>query len=132
MIWLELLYDTGTDLMHYGRKEKELQQEGRTTSFWLFPVWQRKLIGQPGYIWAYYQMGFSISFEFGPKPSDWHFWIIEEMDNRSPSPKHAPHQNTLKTRPTPPPKCAINSSNQVVSTRQWPQFKEGSLLIILM
>jgi hypothetical protein len=81
MIWLELLYDTGTDLMHYGRKEKELQQEGRTTSFWLFPVWQRKLIGQPGYIWAYYQMGFSISFEFGPKPSDWHFWIIEEMDS---------------------------------------------------
>jgi hypothetical protein len=57
---------------------------------------------------------------------------ISPSRNRSPAPKHAPHQNTLKTRPTPPPRCAINSSNQVVSTRQWPQFKEGSLLIMLM
>jgi hypothetical protein len=52
--------------------------------------------------------------------------------NRTPAPKHVPHQNTLKISPIPPIKCAINSLNQVVSTRQWPQFKEESLLIMLM
>lgn len=81
MIWLELLYDTGADLMHYGRKEKELYQEGRTTGVWWFPVWRRRLIGQPGLFWANKAKKFSISFEFGPKPSDWHFRIIEEMDS---------------------------------------------------
>jgi len=52
--------------------------------------------------------------------------------NRTPAPKHVPHQNTLKISPIPPTKYAINSSNQVVSTRQWPQFKEESLLIMLI
>jgi hypothetical protein len=81
MIWLELLYDTGTDLMHYGRKEKELHQEGRTAGFWWFPVWRRKRYMQLAYCSVTYQERFSISFEFGPKPSDWHFRIIEEMDS---------------------------------------------------
>jgi hypothetical protein len=81
MIWLELLYDTGTDLMHYGRKEKELHQEGRTAEFWWFPVWRGKLYGQLGYVLGTYGKRFSISFEFGPKPSDWKFWIIERMDS---------------------------------------------------
>lgn len=81
MIWLELLYDTGTDLMRYGQREKRLHQEGRTTGFWSFPVWQRELTWQPGYLWACHQKKFSISFEFGPKPSDWQFWIIEGMDS---------------------------------------------------
>jgi hypothetical protein len=81
MIWLELLYDTGTDLMHYGRKEKELHQEGRTAGFWWFPLWQRKLNWQLSYFMTTYGERFSISFEFGPKPSDWKFWIIERMDS---------------------------------------------------
>jgi hypothetical protein len=79
MIWLELLYDIGTDLMRYGQREKRLHQEGRTTGFWSFPVWQRELTWQPGYLWACHQKKFSISFEFGPKPRQ--FWIIEGMDS---------------------------------------------------
>jgi hypothetical protein len=48
-------------------------------------------------------------------------WLFpRSTDNRTPAPKHVPHQNTLETRPIPRPKCVINSSNQVVLTRQWP------------
>jgi hypothetical protein len=38
ILWLEMLYDAGVDLVKYGRKEKELRQEGRTTSHCSFQV----------------------------------------------------------------------------------------------
>jgi hypothetical protein len=47
--------------------------------------------------------------------------------NRTPAPKHAPHQSTLKRVPPPTTKYAISIPNRFVLTRQWPQFKEGTL-----
>lgn len=81
-LWLEMLYDAGVDLVKYGRKEKELRQEGRTTSHCSFEVWpwdflHPRLIGT----WRRFDKEFWISFEYGPKPSDWQFWLIEEMDD---------------------------------------------------
>jgi hypothetical protein len=81
IMWLELLYDTGIDLIDYGRKEKELRLEGRTDSDCWFSVAPRKFYEHPLDFRANVEKKYSISFEFGPRPSDWHFWIIEEMDN---------------------------------------------------
>jgi hypothetical protein len=81
IMWLELLYDTGIDLIDYGRKEKELRLEGRTVSHCWFSIAPRKFYEQSHVCSADVEKKYSISFEFGPKPSDWHFWITEEIDS---------------------------------------------------
>lgn len=82
VLWLEMLYDTGVDLVKYGQREKELRQEGRTTSQCSFEVWpwdflHPRIIGTG----KRFEKEFWISFEYEPKPSDWKFWLIEEMDD---------------------------------------------------
>lgn len=82
ILWLEMLYDTGVDLVKYGQKEKELRQEGRTTSHCSFEVWpwdflHPRIIGTG----KRFEKEFWISFSYGPKPSDWQFWLIEGMDD---------------------------------------------------
>jgi len=52
--------------------------------------------------------------------------------NRTPAPKHAPHQNTLKRVLPTTTKCAISTPNRFGLTRQWPQFKEGTLYTLTM
>jgi hypothetical protein len=52
--------------------------------------------------------------------------------NRTPAPKHAPHQSTLKRVPSTTIKCAIYTPNRFVLIRQWPQFKEGTLYTLVM
>jgi hypothetical protein len=81
-LWLEMLYDSGVDLVNYGQNEKELRQAGRTTSHCWFDVWPRKS-PQPPIVGTFmpFKKLFWIGFEYGPKPSDWHFWLIEEMDD---------------------------------------------------
>jgi hypothetical protein len=79
MTWIELLYEAGIDLSEYGRKEKELHCDGQVrTHFWF-----RR--GGRGYVlygkWIDMYNRFSIIFQFGRKPSDWQFWLIEEMDD---------------------------------------------------
>jgi hypothetical protein len=79
MTWIELLYEAGIDLSEYGRKEKELHRDGQgRTHFW-FRRGGRAYVryGQPWDMCKY----FSIIFKYGPKPSDWQFWLIEEMDD---------------------------------------------------
>jgi len=76
MMWLELLYECGIDLVDYGRKENQLLQEGRRIYSFQFPIGRRPRSPLNEDIeW------FSIRFKYGPKPSDWQFWLIEEMDD---------------------------------------------------
>jgi hypothetical protein len=86
MMWLNLLYDAGIDLIDYGRKEQRVRQEGRTSSQCWFYIWQRAIIrtwgsAPRGYHLADIEKTFLIRFKYGPKPSDWQFWLIEQMDN---------------------------------------------------
>jgi hypothetical protein len=79
MSWIELLYEAGIDLSEYGRKEKELHRDGQVKPHF----WSTR--GGRGYF-RYGELRvmfkhFSIIFKYGPKPSDWQFWLIEEMDN---------------------------------------------------
>jgi hypothetical protein len=81
VLWIELLFDAGIDLSEYGRKEQELYREGRATSHCWFTVWRRALWLSELDRRYYFEKRFSIRFKYGPKPSDWQFWLIEEMDN---------------------------------------------------
>jgi hypothetical protein len=45
---------------------------------------------------------------------------LNPAPNRTPAPKHAPYQNTLKTRTSTTTKCAISTPNRFRLTRQWP------------
>jgi hypothetical protein len=81
MTWIELLYDAGIDLSEYGRKEKEVHRDGQVrTHLWFIRGGRGR-----GYLpygkWFDMSNRFSIIFEYGPKPSDWQFWLIEEMDD---------------------------------------------------
>jgi hypothetical protein len=79
MTWIELLYEAGIDLREYGRKEKELQRDGQVrTHFWLTKLGRG--YDRYGELRVMYKR-FSIIFKYGPKPSDWQFWMIEEMDD---------------------------------------------------
>jgi hypothetical protein len=57
---------------------------------------------------------------------------VNYYTNRTPAPKHAPHQSTLKRVPLTTTKCAIYTPNRFVLTRQWLQFKEGTLYTLAM
>jgi hypothetical protein len=79
MTWIGLLYEAGIDLSEYGRKEKELHRDGQVKTH----VWFAS--GRHGYV-RYgkrrdIDKRFSIIFKYGPEPSDWKFWLIEEMDD---------------------------------------------------
>ena len=78
MMWLDLLYEAGIDLTDYGRTEKQLRWEGRTASQRKFSGWRRRI----PHLYHFYWLGknITISFKYGPKPSDWQFWLIEQMD----------------------------------------------------
>ena len=79
MTWIELLYEAGIDLSEYGRKEKELHRDGQgRTHFWFGRGGRGYLrCGKSSDMYKH----FSIIFKYGPKPSDWQFWLIEEMDD---------------------------------------------------
>ena len=81
MMWLELLYEAGIDLSEYGRREQELYREGRAVSSCWFMVWSRALRRTEFGCWGDFEKKLSIRFKYGPKPSDWQFWLIEQMDN---------------------------------------------------
>ncbi len=82
ILWLEMPYNAGVDLIKYGQKEKELRHEGRTTSYCSFAVWPWDFM-QPQLIntGRRFENDFWISFSYGPNPSDWQFWLIEEIDD---------------------------------------------------
>jgi hypothetical protein len=76
MMWLEILYQAGIDLVEYARKEKHLRSEGKTANRCEFPIYRRDMsFCDERSRW------FSINFEYGPKPSDWQFWFNEQMDD---------------------------------------------------
>jgi len=81
-LWLQLLYDAGIDLVNYGRKEKLVRRQGQTSAQCRFVIWRRALSRFSSYAhnWRQVEKIFSISFTYGPKPSDWHFWFVEHLD----------------------------------------------------
>jgi hypothetical protein len=79
IMWLELLYEGGINLVDYGRKENQLLQEGQTMSLFYFTVRRRPIGSGRGAFGGF--KAFSLSFNYGPKPSDWQFWLIEQMDD---------------------------------------------------
>lgn len=81
MIWLELLYEAGIDLGEYGRKEQELYREGIAVSYCWSMVWSRALRWIESWCQGDLVKKLSIRFKYGPKPSDWQFWLIEQMDD---------------------------------------------------
>jgi hypothetical protein len=79
MMWLELLYEGGIDLADYGRKENQMLRKGPIVNSFSFAIWRRLIGGVDCTLEGV--KDFSISFKYGPKPSDWQFWLIEKMDD---------------------------------------------------
>jgi hypothetical protein len=81
-LWLRVLESAGIDLEEYGRKEKAIYQKGlvRNTYEYWFPPPERE---QPasGDIEDPINMIYSFTFVYGPTPTDWKFWLIEQMDD---------------------------------------------------
>ncbi|KAF5874449.1 uncharacterized protein Bfra_004457 [Botrytis fragariae] len=71
-LWLEILYDSGIDLMKYGRAEHDKFMES-TIKWELYLYHQENLIGtsEPRY-WC--TRAHLISFVYGPAVDDWKFW----------------------------------------------------------
>jgi hypothetical protein len=80
LLWLRVLARAGIDIEEYGRKEKLVYQKGLTGNFYRFQLasikkWDSGIIDEP--ILTIY----SITFIYGPRPTDWKFWLIEQMDD---------------------------------------------------
>jgi hypothetical protein len=70
-MWLRLLQTSGIDLEEYGRTEKVVHATSRALKKrWLCSRWRPN-----GYCDFFYRL---ISFDYGPEPSDWKFWLVED------------------------------------------------------
>jgi hypothetical protein len=69
MVWLEQLGNAGVDLLEYGRKEKEIQNQKKASKEWAV----RRGIDPP----LFFRL---ISFTYGPEPTDWKFWFTDVME----------------------------------------------------
>jgi hypothetical protein len=78
-LWLQVLESAGIDLEEYGQKEKRLYQMDLATNLVDFNLSSRS---QRDYdIIERISTIYSIIFKYGPTPSDWKFWLIEQMDD---------------------------------------------------
>jgi hypothetical protein len=79
LLWLRVLENAGIDLEEYGHKEKLLYQKGLVRNICCFKVANRLMwnSGTAMDTWRIY----SVIFRYGPTPSDWKFWLIEQMDD---------------------------------------------------
>jgi len=71
-MWLRLLHTSGVDLDEYGRKEKLAHTNSKVRKKWACREW----LGFPRCRYLTYKL---TSFSYGPEPSDWKFWITEDM-----------------------------------------------------
>ena len=78
-MWLEDLHAAGVDLLEYGRKEKEMLDDGLFNQDFEYFVLER---GRPGKVLYRYDrlVWHLISFTYGHSPSDWHLWFSEPTD----------------------------------------------------
>jgi hypothetical protein len=79
LLWLRVLESAGIDLEEYGHEEKLLYQKGLARNICSFRVAGRLKwnLGTAMPTWKIY----SVIFKYGPTPSDWKFWLIEQMDD---------------------------------------------------
>jgi hypothetical protein len=78
LLWLRALENAGIDLEEYGHEEKLLYQKGlvRNICFKVAdrPKWNSGTVMPT---WTIH----SVIFRYGPTPSDWKLWLIEQMDD---------------------------------------------------
>jgi hypothetical protein len=73
-IWLRLLHTSGIDLVEHGQKEKLIHATSKVRLNWSHAGWSQPYFERQDLVYRL------ISFDYGPKPSDWKFWIMEDMD----------------------------------------------------
>jgi hypothetical protein len=79
LLWLRVLARAGIDLEEYGQKEKLVYQKGLAENFYRFKLadiekWDSGIDEPISTI-------YSITFIYGPTPTDWKFWLIEQMND---------------------------------------------------
>jgi hypothetical protein len=79
LLWLRVLENAGIDLEEYGLEEKLQYQKGLVENICVFkvadrPKWNSGIAIPTMTI-------YSVLFRYGPTPSDWKFWLIEQMDD---------------------------------------------------
>lgn len=72
-IWLNLLASTGTDLVQYGRREKQLHLESPVNVELATRCYPRGLSEKPSVF--YFRLA---NFTYGPLPGDWKFYFVQE------------------------------------------------------
>ncbi|KAF7939477.1 hypothetical protein BELL_0060g00190 [Botrytis elliptica] len=76
-LWLEILHDSGTDLLKYGKVEHDHFVDSTSEWLWLL-LFKGKRKMRTGKYHSIHETGHLISFVYGPAIEDWKFWYSQD------------------------------------------------------